>query len=136
MTLAEMAEIRRYHRTSDILAAMVGLTPIHADENTFVFDGPRKVVVDFEHDQHCCESVGVYDVCGDFADLVGVPLLQAEESDNIDEPEGYVPRHSYTWTFYRFASIKGSVVVRWLGESNGYYSESVDAKVRSMLTWP
>lgn len=79
------------------------------------------------HRQDCCERVLIEDVCGDPADLVGAPLLVAEQCDNIDNPGKPGPYSgSYTWTFYRFATSKGSVTVRWLGESNGYYSESVD----------
>lgn len=79
------------------------------------------------HAQDCCESVGINDVEGDVNDLVGSPIVVAEAVDSSDfpAPEGeYV--ESYTWTFYRLATQKGFVVVRWLGESNGYYSERVD----------
>lgn len=80
------------------------------------------------HHQDCCESVNIEDVEGDVADLLGSPVLVAEVADNIDEP--YAGDDSYTWTFYRIATAKGWVVIRWLGESNGYYSESVDFELR------
>ena len=77
------------------------------------------------HSQSCCESVTVADVTGDVSDLVGNPILRAEKRTNqTDKPSEW--SDSFTWTFYELATIKGSVTLRWLGESNGYYSESVD----------
>lgn len=81
----------------------------------------------FYHSQDCCESVAIDDIVGELADLQGSPILIAEEISSDGAP---APKHeyveSYTWTFYRFATVKGTVTVKWLGESNGYYSESVD----------
>ena len=83
------------------------------------------------HEQDCCEQVTIEDIVGDLSDLVGSPILMAEEATNAnnENPEG-VPQklyqESFTWTFYKLATVKGYVTVRWYGESNGYYSESVD----------
>ena len=82
------------------------------------------------HDQSCCEDVAVEDICGDLGDLIGSPIVHATEDTNEDEtPDGInPPEHpdSYTWTFYNIATAKGHVTLRWLGESTGCYSESVD----------
>jgi hypothetical protein len=84
----------------------------------------------FEHDQDCCESVRIEEIIGDLSDLVGPPLLVAEEVSSeyplgVGESEEN-PADSYTWTFYRFATINGSITIRFLGESNGYYGETAE----------
>lgn len=77
----------------------------------------------FYHQQDCCEDVWIEEIVGDLQDLVGAPILSAYEES---KRTGSGVCDSETWTFYRFTTIKGTVVVRWCGQSNGYYSESVD----------
>jgi hypothetical protein len=78
------------------------------------------------HDQDGCESVYIEDICGDLDNLIGEPLLIAEERSNGDaNSELEKCETSFTWTFYELATIKGSVTIRWFGCSNGYYSEEV-----------
>lgn len=121
--------------TAQGLELMKGLTfvkvegSVGSDELLFeTAEGARFV---FGHWQNCCERVDINDITGDLEDLVGEPLLIAEAVSNVDGPE---PEYadSYTWTFYKFATRKGYVDVRWLGESNGYYSESVDLFVEGV----
>lgn len=69
------------------------------------------------HIQDCCEDVHIDDICGDLEDLVGTPVLSATEEYQYEDS---------TWTFYRITTFNGTVVIRWFGESNGYYSETAD----------
>lgn len=97
------------------------------DEVVFELEDGRKFKL--YHEQDCCESVTINDIEGmidenHLVDLEGSEVLFAEESSN-EPPDGEYGESS-TWTFYRIGTIKGSVVIRWLGSSNGYYSESVD----------
>lgn len=82
------------------------------------------------HSQDCCESVTIESIVGDLMNLVGEPILMAEEvTHEGTNPQGVtIPewQESFTWTFYKFATHKGYVDIRWYGESNGYYSERVD----------
>lgn len=121
-----MKEIKQFSDLKDTtIAAIAGGQP---GDDTIIFtldDGRR---FQLWHSQDCCESVNIEDVIGDISDLIGSPLLECEEVTNGDDPEGIdkSSAESYTWTFYKLATIKGSVTIRWYGESNGYYSESVD----------
>jgi hypothetical protein len=100
-------------------------TSVTQDGSEMVFENATERFV-FFHSQDCCEHVDINDICGDLQDLVGEPLLIAEEvSGETPVDFNELDHESVTWTFYKFATRKGYVDVRWLGESNGYYSESV-----------
>lgn len=104
------------------------LTAIKVDEKyaawiLFVVSEDEKYLL--HNDEADCNDVQVTidDINGDINDLVGSPLTMAESVSNeafekTQDAEG-------TWTFYRFATIKGYVDIRWFGTSNGYYSETV-----------
>lgn len=87
-----------------------------------VFSSGRQVVMC--HEQDCCEFVYLHDINGELEDLVGHPLLMFEEV--VNDRTGEIGGETQTWTFYKMSTIKGYVTMRWLGTSNGYYSESVD----------
>ncbi|MDD5328291.1 MAG: hypothetical protein PHY02_10855 [Phycisphaerae bacterium] len=98
------------------------------DEISFLCEG--YLVYKMYHSQECCEKVTIEDICGDLDDLLNTPVVEAFEKTNKDEnPEGVRisnTQDSWTWTFYTIKTRKGTVTIRWYGESNGYYSESVD----------
>lgn len=92
------------------------------DNEELIFHTEGGKVYTMYHQQDCCESVRIEEIIGDLLDLVGSPILQAEESSE----DGANDWGTSTWTFYKFATVKGYVTIRWVGESNGYYSERVD----------
>lgn len=107
------------------------LTKVYEDKDKLIFDVDDGTQYALYHAQECCEYVRLEDTNGDLEDLVGTPILSAYESSNelgYCEPTEDMKKGwgTGTWTFYRISTIKGTVVLRWLGESNGYYSESVD----------
>lgn len=101
------------------------LAKIESSDDVIVFHTADNETYRMYHDQECCESVYIEDICGNLNDLIGSPILMAEE---VSEDRGQLNNYeeSYTWTFYKFATNRGSVTIRWYGMSNGYYSESVD----------
>jgi hypothetical protein len=103
----------------------------HSDEMLFICtDGEAFRAY---HMQDCCESVKIHDIRGSLCDLVGSPIMEASEesvSDTTGEWPADMPKPDYldSWTVttHRFKNEAGTeVVVRWLGESNGYYGEEV-----------
>ena len=100
---------------------------INEEEDEITFTDSEGVKYLMYHEQDCCEDVNIEDICGDINNLLNTPIVLAEEVINSgeDEDEDYLIT-SYTWSFYKLATIKGYVTIRWYGESNGHYSEVVD----------
>lgn len=111
-----------------ILTRILGLEKDNGVVYFYTSDGD---IYKMYHEQDCCESVSIEDVCGDVEDLIDAPILLAECVCSDENPEDSSEsileyQDSFTWTFYKLSTMKGDVTIRWYGTSNGYYSESVD----------
>ena len=115
----------------DSISVLLGKTLVSIDQcgiesiNFKCTDGTEYIMY---HQQDWCESVSIEDVIGEYDNLIGSPILMAEEIESGDNPEGYVEDHTseyFSWTFYKLATVKGCVTIRWRGSSNGFDSEDV-----------
>jgi hypothetical protein len=73
------------------------------------------------HDQDCCEVVKIDSVKGDLEYILNHEVTKATELI----VSGYPSSESATKTIFGIEANYSSFVIEWIGESNGYYSESV-----------
>ena len=124
------------NEVNETLNRMVGETIVSVSGNRhdeeFVVRTTSGLVFTFYHSQDCCEDVYLEEIIGDIDDLIGHTVVMAEETCSNDEVVGSscYQGESFTWTYYRMATERGLVVLRFFGSSNGYYSESVSVSVR------
>ena len=113
---------------SDLIGKrIVAVHGLEKGSEEIAFDLSDGSVAKMYHKIDCCESVEVEDVVGDAADLEDALVIDArEESSEYEEAS-----ESGTWTFYIIQTDKGAVTIRWLGESNGYYSEDAEFAIFS-----
>lgn len=130
--LEDLLSVSMYERFFEKSATISDLFGKTLTEITLPNENERQEYILFEctdgsaylmyHEQNCCESVTIEDICGNLDRLIGNPLTKAESVSNSGDNE----YGTYTYTFYHLGTVKGYVDIRWYGESNGYYSESVD----------
>lgn len=101
-----------------------GMTLMSAIQNgnneiRFLFSDGRKFLMN--HTQDCCESVNIESIDGNLSDIIGDEIINATE-DIISGENGC---GTWTKTIFTITTAKTSVVIKWFGGSNGYYSESV-----------
>ena len=99
----------------------------YKNAEALIFETVESEYYVFVHLFECCEDVYIEDIQGNLEDLVGSPLLLAQEytSETFQGPESNDHKGFEVWTFYHFATHKGRVTVRWFGSSNGWYSMKV-----------
>lgn len=105
-----------YYWNNERDAAFSELNGLILKSITGMTQGDEVVVIETEcgrtfrmyQSQDCCESVYICDVVGDVPDLIGTPILMAEESTK-DDPEN---DELGMWTFYKLATRKGYVDLR------------------------
>ena len=100
-----------------------------AEEDAIYFVGNQSFVL--THNQDCCEKVWIEDVCGDLNDLQNSEILQSEETEvELDYPKDSDMFETSYW--YKFATIKGYVTIRFYGKTKSSYA--LDATLWEIVT--
>lgn len=101
------------------------ITKIKADSLDVLIETASGNKYKIYHSQDCCESVDVHKTIGNAEDILNQEITLAEEDSK--EPGWYKEEYceSHTWTSFYLETSKGRFEIWILGESNGYYSESV-----------
>jgi hypothetical protein len=107
----------------ETISQVIGLT-IGSREVNFLCKSGK--LFRMHHYQECCENVELVDVVGEAEDIVNNKVVNlAEQVSNDKASFENVDADSYTWTFYNIQAGGCMVTLRWLGTSNGFYSERV-----------
>jgi hypothetical protein len=99
---------------------------LHKDSDEVLFYMHDGAIYKMYHHTDCCEHVSIAEIVGELDEGPWDQcwIVRAEESSEAAETSEEF--ESGTWTFYRLDTTRGCIVIRWLGRSNGYYSESVN----------
>ena len=115
---------------------IVSVDGLHIGSEKVLLKTQSGYLIKLYHQQDCCEQVELIDIEGTAETLLNTPILsfsieESNDNQNLEERKKYESHFddSETWTYYKFATIKGHVDIRWLGTSNGYYSERVDIQI-------
>jgi serine/threonine protein phosphatase PrpC len=116
---------RRHVEFSDLVGEVLDAVDIDREENQILLTtrSGRKFLV--YHEQDCCEKVAISGQDGNFDKLIGKPIVEARDFA-VDTGESESDYDSQTTTTLVFRVDDQTVISRWVGDSNGYYSESVD----------
>jgi len=140
-----MVLVKRYYECDledvkeHLKSGIVKIDGYKPDTDEIFFYCKDGFVVKMYHDQDCCECVQLECADGLVNEedvFTGCDWCEIEAVSSEGVPgKGYTigkytyEPDSYTWTFYKFRTNKGYDFMRWYGESNGYYSESVDFEI-------
>ena len=110
------------------ITSILGLEEESQQVQILFSDGSK---LNFHHWQDCCEWVCLYDfeLTTSLDKIIGGVINDAREDgrDATNDDNECTDESGY-WTFYNINTSRGCINMRWLGQSNGYYSEDVSVE--------
>lgn len=120
----EMIVINHYNRNEMGKKTVIRVDGLLKYNESVIIHFHDNTSINFHHSVDCCESVRLEDFEDD--DIIGGDVLKITEATSpLPDTEW---GDTATWTFFRVETTKGEIWMRWMGESNGYYSERVCVK--------